>query len=64
MPEDTKETPDWLKTPLESRYCLDLWNPHGTFDQQIDLTREEFIALKRHLCELRNIPVPESIGEE
>ena len=46
-------------------YSLTQWAPDRTAEQPIeDITREEFIALKRHLCQLRGIPVPESIGEE
>jgi hypothetical protein len=66
MPDNTKEPPAWARsTPGPSTYSLVMYDSDGDNKQEInDLTHEEFIALKRHLCDLRGIPVPESIGEE
>jgi hypothetical protein len=44
--------PEWLETPGEYEYTLLMADAFDT-RQQIDLTREEYIALKRHLAEFR-----------
>jgi len=60
-PEKTKQAkeaapsamPDWVDlTPEDILYDLAMYNDHGG-GQEIEITREEFIALKQHLAALR-----------
>jgi hypothetical protein len=61
MKKPTKKTeiakpakPDWLdETPRETEYLLLMNDGAGESQQEIDMTREEFIALKRHLATIR-----------
>jgi hypothetical protein len=57
------ETPDWAKTtPPDSRYAVSMYNEERNNVEEIDdLTREEYIALKRRLAELRRI-LPARVG--
>jgi hypothetical protein len=57
------EQTDWIDyTPEAPTYVLDMWEA-GDGLQSVDLTRDEFVALKRHLAEMRGI-APRSIGRE
>jgi hypothetical protein len=56
------EVPDWLsQNPSELRYSLECTHVAecNAWDQQIDLTREEFIALKHCLAHIRGYAIPE-----
>lgn len=47
------EAPDWVNdTPPEARYDLTMYVDRGD-GQEINITREEFIELKRHLAAVR-----------
>jgi hypothetical protein len=49
-PEES-EIPDWVKeTPPDHMYCLDMFESGDNHVESIDLTRDEYIALKRHLA--------------
>jgi hypothetical protein len=47
--------PDWLETP-DCRYSLETWIADCGGVQEIQVTREEFIALKRNLALMRAKP--------
>lgn len=56
------ERPDWVdETPEEPTYDLSMWDPGGSEEQSIPITRKEFIALKQHLAELRGYVRPVSV---
>ena len=48
--------PDWLETPDDTSYCLTMFDSGGSSQQEIELTREEFVALKEHLAGRRSQP--------
>jgi hypothetical protein len=52
--KETAETPDWVtETPeLNSGYSL-MMEDQSIWEQDIQLTRTEYIALKAHLAKLR-----------
>ena len=60
---DNKELPEWVKETPEP---MEPWPPfsmisqemEGEFLQDIELTREEYIALKAHLAKLRGYVQP------
>ena len=52
------ELPEWLEETPEYTYQMDAWNSNTTV-QEIELTRDEYIALKQHLAKMRGISVPE-----
>lgn len=54
---DTAIDPEWLATPDDIEYELLMSDSGGETVQQIDITRAEYIALKRHLAELRGLHV-------
>ena len=59
--------PDWIwNTPDETSYVL--WMHRADEEQEILLTRDEFISLKAHLAELRGYapapPVPDFKNEK
>jgi hypothetical protein len=46
--------PEWVTdTPEDIYYDLTMIEVYGGADQQISLTRDEFIALKDHLAKMR-----------
>ena len=49
-------TPEWVNsTPPDTKYFMAM--EHDTeHEQEIEVSREEFVALKRHLAELRGVP--------
>ena len=49
---DKNPGPDWMKTP-EFDYRLEVWDADRGGDQNIGVSRVEFISLKRHLVTLR-----------
>lgn len=49
--------PDWVNETPESGYTLEMWNEDGGAIRSIDLTRAEYIALKRHLAVMRGYAV-------
>jgi hypothetical protein len=54
------ETLDWLAdTPRETEYSLEMCDPDGNLVQGVDLTRAEFIELKRHLAAQRGYRAPD-----
>lgn len=56
--------PDWLiETPMPTHYTLTMWDDQGGNEQDVMLNRREFIALKRHLAEMRGHEVPEDIDD-
>ena len=50
--------PEWVnkRTPTTD-YTLEATSDHG-IDQAVEMTLEEFEALKEHLCKLRGYKVP------
>jgi len=54
--------PDWLQTTpceVETHYWLTMiCSEESEGEQCVDITREEFIALKEHLAEMRGIKRP------
>ena len=57
---EVPDIPDWVEeTPTVCEYCLTMWDNGVTIpEQDIELTRDEFLNLKRRLAELRGYPVP------
>lgn len=56
----TQQTPDWIdETPeeLPTKYEIVMWVGEGD-EQNIGITRAEYIALKQHLAKLRGYDVP------
>lgn len=54
--------PDWLThTPDETIYSLTMFDGGGTAVQDIEITRDEYLALKAHLANLRGY-VERSVG--
>jgi hypothetical protein len=49
--------PEWMDGTPTMLYTLEAF--HEQTRQQINMTREEYNALKLHLCALRGIAVPE-----
>jgi len=51
----TPAVPEWLETPEheECEYLLVFEDANGCQDHSVDMTREEFDALKRHLAKIR-----------
>lgn len=48
------EAPDWVNgTPNDTEYALQMWGSDGNDLQCVNLTRQEFITLKRWLAGLR-----------
>jgi hypothetical protein len=48
------EIPDWVEdTPADPSYSLAVFDNEGNMPQEIDVTRDEYIALKRHLAAMR-----------
>jgi hypothetical protein len=56
--EAAPELPEWVneRTPTTD-YTLEATSDHG-IDQAVEMTLEEFEALKEHLCKLRGYKVP------
>lgn len=54
-----RAVPEWLETPThqESVYTLMFVEADGGSGQHVDMTRDEFDALKRHLAEMRGFAV-------
>ena len=53
----TEALPDWVTTtPEEMRYCLNVGCEYVSDLQVIEMSRQEFVALKQRLAELRGIP--------
>lgn len=49
-----EEVPEWATTtPEEIDYYLEMYDPNDEALQHVDLTRDEFIALKEHLAKMR-----------
>lgn len=55
--------PDWvIETPQGSEYSLVMQDDNLTWEQDVTLTRAEYITLKRHIAGLRGIiPVPAAV---
>jgi hypothetical protein len=55
----TPAVPEWLETPEheECEYLLVFEDANGCQDHSVDVTREEFEALKRHLANMRGYRV-------
>jgi hypothetical protein len=52
------EIPDWVEnTPDDTVYELIMWNPEGDSAQQLEMSREEYIALKAHLAAMRGYKI-------
>jgi len=48
------EIPEWVdKTPDPPEYDLVMWDAGGSSEENIEVTREEYIALKAHLAGMR-----------
>lgn len=48
------ETDHHYSAPLECDYALRMWDDGGGSSQQVQVTREEFIALEAHLAAMRS----------
>lgn len=60
--ESTKAStiPEWaLKTFPENSYDLTMFDAGGDSIEEVELTRAEYIALKRHLAAMRGYELPE-----
>jgi hypothetical protein len=55
MPTEAAQKPDWLETPDETEYDLVMSGEAGSSVQTVNLSREEYIALKEYLCKLRGL---------
>ncbi|MCU1330624.1 MAG: hypothetical protein JWN34_5994 [Bryobacterales bacterium] len=56
--------PDWVAdTPEDITYNLTMFDALGGPEQNIDLTPDEFIALKEHLAAMRGYGAPQSAFE-
>jgi hypothetical protein len=64
-PTDPNALPDWVTETPEpwTTYQLAMWQDAIDI-QGIDLSREEFIALKQRLAELRGYSVPKEGSEQ
>jgi hypothetical protein len=52
--------PDWVEgTPVEPSYSLAMFDNEGNTPQEIDVTRAEYVALKRHLAAIRGYRCPD-----
>jgi hypothetical protein len=51
------ESPDWLETPDDATYKLIMFEDDAEV-QGVDMTRGEYIGLKKHLAGLRGLPMP------
>jgi hypothetical protein len=50
----SEPTPDWVtETPDETTYSISMFDDGGVSVQNIEITREEYCALKAHLAALR-----------
>ena len=58
------DRPDWLETP-EERFTLVMWgrDDSGSTDHEIDISRQEFVALKMHLAAMRGYAFDGTLGE-
>ena len=56
----TEPEPDWLETPDDMHYIMSMDANVGEYLQEVDLTREEYIALKAHLAKLRGCAAPKA----
>jgi hypothetical protein len=55
------EQPEWVtETPRDNQYEMGMYAWDGEALQEIYVSREEFIVLKRRLAELRGIEVPDA----
>lgn len=65
--ESTKANtiPEWaLQTPPENSYDLTMFDSGGDSIEEVELSRAEYIALKRHLAVMRGYEMPdEGAGE-
>ena len=53
------ELPDWIdETPEECSYELTMFEGIGGQVQQIDITRDEYLHLKKHLAKMRGYRTP------
>lgn len=61
----TAESPEWIEeTPEETSYNLTMFDEGGAPVQDIELTRDEYIKLKRVLARVRGFDVPEEDEDE
>jgi hypothetical protein len=58
------ESPEWLETPDLGGYALIGEDSNGNRLQEVEVTREEYDHLKKHLAALRGLPWPEEDQEE
>jgi hypothetical protein len=53
---ETAEVPDWVnETPDYKDYSLTMLDPFGSGEQNVQMTRAEFITLKRWLAALARV---------
>lgn len=48
-----REVPDWVTKTPQVGYDLEMWDEFNGAEQTIELTRDEYLALKKRLAELR-----------
>lgn len=61
MPDNQGEPllPEWVDdTPEASSYNLTMYAGDGNSEQELNLTRAEYIELKHRLAEMRGFPAP------
>ncbi|MDZ4798875.1 MAG: hypothetical protein SGI92_11985 [Bryobacteraceae bacterium] len=59
----TEESTEWIaSTPPECEYFIEMMGSDTT-EQRIDITRDEYIALRAHLVKLRGIDQPTETTE-
>lgn len=49
------DRPKWIGTPYPTYYMFGMWAGGGDPMQQLDINREEYIALKRELARVRGM---------
>ncbi len=59
-----QQVPDWFSTPDECTYDLNMYDSGGDHIQLMELTRPEFLELKRRLAEVRGLEWPEEVEIE
>ena len=66
-PPAPKPLPKWAtETPRPTSYELAFWSEEGTSlpRDNVQLTRAEFIELKRYLASMRGYEVPDKVEDE
>jgi hypothetical protein len=60
----TPPAPEWVTRTPEPGYNLTMFGADDDAAQDINLTRDEYLALKRALAKMRGYKLPEPEGKE